>query len=185
MSSHRIITLLVTSPYEIQFHLDIGTNHGNSIRHIPSKKRLYCEVSKKQIIETPTPCFYGNALLLPEYFSHYSFDLVTAFDVIEHQTKENGYKMIEMVEKMTCGRIVFGTPYGEVGVGVDLNEHQTHLSGWWPVNFTRCGYKCVVYPHFHPHCGYFFAVKDVRYNYKFPEIPLDSGIFKGGYICVE
>ena len=174
-----LISCLVQS--DIKFHLDIGSQNGAAILHIPAEKRLFCEASKEFVVCTPTPCFYGDAFLLSRYFSSNLFDLITALDVIEHQSKEDGGKLIEMVEHLGCARIIFSTPLGELWIGEDKREYQTHLSGWQPEEFTAIGYKCLVYPNYHPFCGYFFAIKDLQREFKLPKVPMKEGIFRDGY----
>jgi hypothetical protein len=177
----QIVAILANADEVANLHLDIGTAHGNAITHVKAKKKLYCEASKELILEVPGPCFFGNALDLAEYFPSKYFDLITALDVIEHQIKEDGIRLLETIDALATGRIVMSVPFGPDGIGKDPRKYQTHLSVWFPEEFFRFGYQCVVYPHYHPHCGYFFAVKDMRYNYILPDVLSEEGIFKGGY----
>lgn len=70
------------------------------------------------------------------------FDLVTLYDVIEHLPKKLGYELLERCEQLTSKYVLLQTPNGFLEQGPEFgNEHQRHLSGWFPHDFAGLGYK--------------------------------------------
>lgn len=70
------------------------------------------------------------------------FDLVTLYDVIEHMPKRRGYELLEKCEELTSKYVLLQTPNGFLEQGPEFgNEHQRHLSGWFPQDFEGRGYK--------------------------------------------
>jgi len=153
----------MTFPGHYTRHLDIGTMDATQSKNVQAEYHLYNEIAKSVVQRCPTPCFYGDALVLDKYLPPHSFDIITAFDVIEHMTKEDGFRLIKILEGLSCGRIVFFTPLGELLLNTDGEKYMTHLSGWLPNDFLPLGYSCWVFPEFHRtlHCGAFFATNDV------------------------
>lgn len=75
-------------------------------------------------------------------FNGHKFDLVTLYDVIEHLPKRKGYELLEKCEQLTCKYVLVQTPNGFLEQGPEFgNEHQRHLSGWFPHDFEGLGYK--------------------------------------------
>ena len=70
------------------------------------------------------------------------FDLVTLYDVIEHLPKRRGYDLLARCEELTSKYVLLQTPNGFLEQGPEGgNEHQRHLSGWFPHDFEGLGYK--------------------------------------------
>jgi SAM-dependent methyltransferase len=70
------------------------------------------------------------------------FDLVVLCDVIEHLSKKRGYELLEKCEQLTSKYVMAKTPNGFLEQGPEFgNEHQRHLSGWFPHDFEGLGYK--------------------------------------------
>jgi hypothetical protein len=70
------------------------------------------------------------------------FDLVLLYDVIEHLPKRQGYELLEKCERLTSKYVLLQTPNGFLEQGPEFgNEHQRHLSGWFPQDFEGLGYK--------------------------------------------
>lgn len=70
------------------------------------------------------------------------FDLVTLYDVIEHLPKRLGYELLERCEALTAKYVLLQTPNGFLEQGPEFgNEHQRHLSGWFPHDFEGLGYS--------------------------------------------
>jgi len=70
------------------------------------------------------------------------FDLVLLYDVIEHLPKKQGYELLEKCEQLTSKYVLLQTPNGFLEQGPENgNEHQRHLSGWFPQEFEGLGYK--------------------------------------------
>jgi Methyltransferase domain len=70
------------------------------------------------------------------------FDLVVLCDVIEHLPKKQGYELLDRCEQLTSKYVLLQTPNGFLEQGPEFgNEHQKHLSGWFPHDFEGLGYK--------------------------------------------
>lgn len=80
-----------------------------------------------------------------------SFDCVLAADLIEHLDKEEGLKLLRMMEKIAKKRVVISTPNGFIPQGDDGrnpwqipgNQWQIHRSGWTPGEMRAMGYKVI------------------------------------------
>lgn len=69
-------------------------------------------------------------------------DLVTAFGVIEHLSKHDGWRFLEKLERLSDKYILLETPNGFVEQGPEFgNEYQKHLSGWYPMELRGLAYK--------------------------------------------
>lgn len=72
------------------------------------------------------------------------YDLVFSSQVIEHITKKEGEKMLDLFEKLARKRIYVGTPRGFMNqpeIFLKGNPYQVHKSGWSIEDFTKRGYK--------------------------------------------
>ena len=75
-------------------------------------------------------------------FNGRKFDLVTLYDVIEHLPKRQGYHLLEKCEQLSSKYVLLQTPNGFQAQGPEFsNEHQRHLSGWFPQDLEGLGYK--------------------------------------------
>lgn len=169
-------------PRVAKFHLDVGS--GKAFRFhdfVKAEKTLYNDVDET-IPKLLNPCFFGNALLLSSFLKEKLFDLITCIDVIEHLEKEDGKKLINDLEKLCCGRLIFFTPLGELGIGQSKIKYHTHLSGWQPKEFFDLGYDCLVFPNFHKtlNFGAFFAIKS-NTPIQYVSLEKEDEMFKGEY----
>lgn len=149
-------------PKNVENHLDVGTGESFRFSNIITSKNLLCsEINRSDFKTTPMPFFAGDALQLSVFLKEKFFNLVTCFDMIEHLEKNDGFTLIKTLEKLTNDRIIFFTPLGPVGIHECKEQYHTHLSGWFPEDFVKLGYKCWVFPNFHKKIGFgaFFAIK--------------------------
>lgn len=85
-----------------------------------------------------------NVLDLPNKFSPKSFDCVIASDLVEHLQKEDGFKLIEMMEKIARKKLIIFTPNGFLEQReYDGNKFQVHLSGWGVDEMKELGYRVI------------------------------------------
>jgi len=85
-----------------------------------------------------------NILDLEKKFETNSFDCVLASDLIEHLTKEDGLKLIDMMEKIAKNKIIIFTPNGFLSQGeYDNNPWQIHKSGWTVKEMKEKGYEVI------------------------------------------
>jgi len=77
-------------------------------------------------------------------FSPRSFDCVLAFDLIEHLSKEDGVRLLGMMEMIARERVVVFTPSGFLPQGeYESNPWQVHRSGWTPEEMRDRGYDVI------------------------------------------
>jgi 2-polyprenyl-3-methyl-5-hydroxy-6-metoxy-1,4-benzoquinol methylase len=74
------------------------------------------------------------------------YDIVFAFDVLEHMTKEDAFAL---VKKIKCPMVVFGPLELEYRANVYEVKSQDHLSLWTEKDFINLGFKTEVLKNFH------------------------------------
>lgn len=146
--------VLVTFIYEIEKYLggcktilDVGCGDKSPIRLFEKKyttlgidgHKASIQLSKQHKIHD----YYivGNLKNLDKLVMKKSFDAVIALDVIEHFEKEDGYKLLDDMEKIAKKRVIFVTPNGFIPQYNKGNKLQAHLSGWTTKDFRKRGYK--------------------------------------------
>lgn len=122
-----------------------------------------------------------------------SIDSVYLIDVIEHLTKEEGVKLLEMTEKVVRNQIVLFTPLGFVrqevldggkdAWGLNGAEYQEHKSGWMPEDFDETWdiYACKDFHNLNnigekleKPFGAFWAIKNLNRQNELSEFSFDS-----------
>lgn len=91
-----------------------------------------------------------------------SLDTIIAFDLIEHLTKDLGWKLIEEIQRTTKNTAVIFTPNGFMEQHVSENDSddwgwtgnilQNHLSGWTDKDFLN--WNCRISPNYHAIHGF-------------------------------
>ncbi len=83
----------------------------------------------------------GNIMYLRKYYKKRSFDAAIALDVIEHLTKEAGFRLLDDLEWIARKKIIILTPEGFHHQGeVERNSYMMHHSGWKSEEFRKSGY---------------------------------------------
>jgi len=101
-----------------------------------------------------------DALRIGNKFAENSFDSVIAWDLIEHLTKEEGYKLIAMMERIARRRVIIYTPNGFLlQEEYDYNPWQVHKSGWTASEMECLGYKVIGVSGWKPLRGKYSLVK--------------------------
>lgn len=130
--------------------LDVGCGSNSPVKYF--SKPVYCvgvdvheasiEESKKQGIHNEY--YLMDVLEIQRQFEPNSFDCVLASDLIEHLTKEDGLKLLAMMEAIAKKRVVVFTPNGFLPQGeYDHNPWQVHKSGWDIEEMEAKGYKVI------------------------------------------
>jgi SAM-dependent methyltransferase len=71
-----------------------------------------------------------------------SFDLVIAFDLIEHLSKNDGYILLYEIDRISSTTSIIFTPYGFVWQPPSFNNSfNAHISGWTPSELKKLGWK--------------------------------------------
>jgi len=86
----------------------------------------------------------SDLLNIGSHFDTKSFECVVALDVIEHFSKENGFKLLESMEQLASKRVIVFTPNGFLA----QDEHsgnvlQKHVSGWSVEEMEQRGYQVI------------------------------------------
>ncbi len=127
---------------------------------------------------------HGDAKNLGSYFIPKSFDIVFLIDVLEHFTKTDGKNVLRQVEKIARKQIVIWTPYGIYPQDYDCvdepwkafgdlqtkkkNTYQQHLSGWYPKDLEKKGYRCTVLKNYH------FDIRSVSHKLQHHPMPISA-----------
>lgn len=114
--------------------LDIGCGYNSPIQYcnVPFSVGVdvfepYLQESKKRGIHTQH--IKGDIARIE--FKANSFDAVLALDVLEHFSKEEGWKLIKKMQRWAKSKVIVFTPNGFVEQDrYDNNPWQTHKSGW-------------------------------------------------------
>jgi len=130
--------------------LDVGCGSSSPIKHF--SKNLHCEgveifepdLKKSQEAKIHNKYHQISVLDIGEKFKENSFDCVLASDLIEHLTKEEGNKLIKMMEKIAKKRVIIFTPNGFLPQGeFNKNPWQVHKTGWTVEEMQKKGYKII------------------------------------------
>jgi predicted TPR repeat methyltransferase len=88
--------------------------------------------------------FLMDVMEISDKFPKNSFDYVVALDLFEHLEKNDGYRLIPMMENIARKKIVIFTPNGFQKQGeFDFNSRQVHLSGWKVDEMRAMGFRVI------------------------------------------
>ncbi len=126
--------------------LDVGCGNASPLRFVP---RLHLTgldgyaPSLEQARKAGTHDEYvlGDVRRIGELFAGKHFDATVGLDVIEHLPKEDGWRMLESMEKVATKRVVIFTPNGFVPQKSREGDLQEHLSGWTAEDLRPRGYR--------------------------------------------
>ncbi len=112
------------------------------IKHVTGVDIFEPSIEKSRAAGIHNDYVKANVLELDKYFTPKSFDCVIASDLIEHLSKEDGNKLIEMMEKIASKKVVIYTPNGFFPQSeFDSNNYQVHISGWEIEEMEEKGYR--------------------------------------------
>ena len=120
-----LLDLTLNNRVELNFldaHGKINKTHNNQIKFINK--------------------FVGIAPGALSQFSDSEFDIVLAFDLIEHLTKTDGYILLYEMDRISGNKKIILTPNGWVWQPPSSNnKFNAHLSGWRVKDFKGAGYR--------------------------------------------
>jgi len=130
--------------------LDVGCGESSPLKILGSEIRKVgidafkpsIEKSKKEKIHEEY--FEMEIMDILNKFGENSFDCILANDIIEHLDKEDGLKLLELLEKVARKRIIIFTPNGFVPQeAYENNPWQVHKSGWSADEMKQRGYNVI------------------------------------------
>jgi len=99
----------------------------------------YLEKSKERKIHSE----YVGKMIQELDYAENSFDAVILMEVIEHLSKEDGLKVLELANNWARKKVVVSTPNDYIEQNpVDGNKFQKHLSGWSVEELEKLGFRC-------------------------------------------
>lgn len=131
--------------------LDVGCGQGFPMKMIKFRMNFkysvgvdlfkpYIEIGKKSKIHN----YYVIKDVRKMKFENKSFDVVIALQILEHLKKEEAWKVLRKIEKIAKKQVIITTPIGKMyHPAVDNNKLQLHLSGFYPIEFEKRGYKII------------------------------------------
>jgi SAM-dependent methyltransferase len=163
-ASARKLDRLVFGKLKSQFHeqlasalddcdslLDVGCGANSPIQFLPRRAghSVGVDLFEPWIAKSETAAIHdeyvaGDALDLDTIFQPGSFDGVLALDLIEHLTKEDGLRLLAMMERLARKKTVVFTPNGFLEQHeTEDNALQVHKSGWTAKEMRSLGYHVV------------------------------------------
>jgi SAM-dependent methyltransferase len=125
--------------------LDLGCGYDSPLKNCSFLFATGVELFPPYFEESRTKAIhneYINADIRKIDFAAKSFDVVLAAEVLEHLSKEEGYRLLGNMEKWARKKVILTTPNSYVAQDTyDNNEFQKHLSGWTVADLRQRGYK--------------------------------------------
>ena len=125
--------------------LDVGCGNSSPLRFLSGPRMVGVDgyapaVEEARRNHTHDEIVLGDVKNIQEIFKGQQFDACIALDVIEHLTKEDGWKLLENMEALSKRFTVIFTPKGFVPQKSKDGDLQEHLSGWDPQEMRERGY---------------------------------------------
>ena len=130
--------------------LDIGFGYGGHWNSDPRERHRHLTITSVDAVSAEK----NNLLFQPDHsilatapgglsdFPDESFDVVIAFDIIEHLPLHLGYELVYQIQRITKTYAVIFTPNGFVWQPpFPGNPFQAHVSGWTPKDFKSLGFS--------------------------------------------
>jgi SAM-dependent methyltransferase len=126
--------------------LDVGCGNFSPMRFLPGIHLVGVDGYARALEEaqkngTHDEYVLGDVKRIGELFRNRQFDACVALDVIEHLSKEDGWKLSEAMERLGTRRVVIHTPNGFLPQQSHEGDLQEHLSGWTAQEMRGEGYQ--------------------------------------------
>ncbi|HMK39216.1 MAG TPA: class I SAM-dependent methyltransferase, partial [Bacteroidota bacterium] len=128
--------------------LDVGCGGGSPLRLIGIDSSVGLDGHGPSVEEarrnaTHDEIRHADVRTIGSLFPARSFDACIALDLIEHLTKEDGFRLLEDMERIASRRVIIFTPNGFVPQQSREGDLQEHLSGWEAGEMRRLGYDVI------------------------------------------
>ncbi len=126
--------------------LDVGCGSRSPLRLVPARHTVGVDGYQPALDEarsggTHDELVLGDVKDIATVFGNRKFDACIAMDVIEHLTKDDGWKMVENMERLATKRVIIFTPNGFIEQKSHHGDLQEHLSGWTAEEMRKRGYR--------------------------------------------
>jgi hypothetical protein len=126
--------------------LDVGCGNSSPMRLLPGIRLVGVDGYAPALEEarkngTHDEYVLGDVTGIGDLFQNRRFDACVALDVIEHLSKEDGWKLAETMEQLSTRRVVIHTPNGFLPQQSHEGDLQEHLSGWTADEMRGKGYE--------------------------------------------
>jgi len=126
--------------------LDVGCGNASPLRFLSELQLTGVDgyppaVEEARTAGTHDRYLTANVVEIGEAFREEQFDACVALDVIEHLQKEDGWRMLEQMERLATKRVVIFTPNGFIPQKSQHGDLQEHLSGWEAQEMRQKGYR--------------------------------------------
>ncbi|MCO5052366.1 MAG: class I SAM-dependent methyltransferase [Verrucomicrobiae bacterium] len=128
--------------------LDLGCGHSSPAKFLRGKSLVGMDgyepdLRRAQERGTHDEYILGDVRTAAAHVAGRRFDACIALDVIEHLPKEDGWKMMESMERLATRCVVLFTPNGFIPQFSENGDLQQHLSGWDVGEMQQAGYKVI------------------------------------------
>lgn len=133
--------------------LDIGSGSGSIwlqpdlrgvVNELALKVTLFDAADELDLVDLPGNFTHRNGYAPSDLktFDENEFDVVIAFDLIEHLSKDQGYLLLYEMDRLASLASVVFTPNGFLWQPPAVNNpFNAHISGWTPSELAKMGWK--------------------------------------------
>ena len=126
--------------------LDVGCGKSSPLRFLSEVRLAGVDgfapaLEEAKALGTHDEYVYGDVRKIDELFRDKKFDGCIALDLIEHLPKEDGWRLLQAMEKLATKRVVIFTPNGFLPQKSRNGDLQEHLSGWTAEDLRPLGYE--------------------------------------------
>ena len=146
----KIIKAIIGDKISDQTFIDLCSCEATATRNLPFKEKTYVDALDCWVIPGQMDRFIQTDVLGDHPCFDKKYDVANCSDGIEHLIKEDGFRLIEKMKKISSKQILF-TPLGEYMVEVGNPDPKCHKSGWVSSDFE--GFASIVCPNWHPTLG--------------------------------
>jgi hypothetical protein len=130
--------------------LDAMCNLAPHTPRLGFQKKTYVDILERKLVHENEQPLFIQADVLKYLESDTTYDVIISSDGIEHLTKEDGYKLLRLMQQKSSRQVLF-TPLGSYMVDEKDTDPEGHHSGWTPDMIE--GWACIVLPQYHPTLG--------------------------------